>query len=191
MSVGTVVSIRTSSPSTSSEGSIVRGLNLGSGNHPPAPRIQLNPPSPLVTEWVNIDLDPTTNAVHHDLNVVPWPLPSDHFDQVHAYEILEHLGHQGDFRGFFDQMAEVYRVLKKDGLFFVTCPGLESRWVWGDPGHTRHITEDTLMFLDQDFYKQVGETSASDYRWYWKGNIKMVVHAHYGESLCYVGRAIK
>ncbi len=34
--------------------------------------------------------------VLHDLNLVPWPFADNQFSEVHGYEILEHLGRQGE-----------------------------------------------------------------------------------------------
>ena len=64
--------------------------------------------------------------VIHDLERVPWPFDDDSFDEVHAYEVLEHLGQQGDWRSFFDLFAEIWRVLKPDGFLAATCPSCAS-----------------------------------------------------------------
>src|SRR3546814_2447416 len=65
---------------------------------------------------VTMDHDPNCGAdIVHDLDVMPWPVESDVFDEVHAYEVLEHLGSQGDFRSFFAHFGEIYRALKVGG----------------------------------------------------------------------------
>lgn len=104
----------------------------------------------------------------HDLDVFPYPFEDNTFDEIHAYEVLEHCGQQGDFKFFFDQFTEFWRILKPGGLFLATVPAWDSPWAWGDPGHTRVITEGSILFLDQSQYeKQVGITAMSDYRtWY-------------------------
>lgn len=95
------------------------------------------------------------------------------FDEVHAYEVLEHLGKQGDIQSFFSTFANIYRILVPDGLLFATCPSRFSPWLWGDPGHTRAIQQESLIFLDQGQYKfQLGKTAMSDYRNDWKGDFK-------------------
>jgi SAM-dependent methyltransferase len=92
----------------------------------------------------------------------------DQFDEVHAYEVLEHLGAQGNYRLFFDQFREIWRILKPGGLFFATVPSRFSPWLWGDPSHRRAILPETLVFLDQmEYVRQLdGErkTSMSDFR---------------------------
>lgn len=92
----------------------------------------------------------------------------DSFDEIHAYEVFEHLGSQGDARAFFVQFSEIWRILKPNGLFFATVPSRFSPWLWGDPSHRRAILPETLMFLDQTQYiAQLDgqrKTSMSDFR---------------------------
>jgi hypothetical protein len=92
------------------------------------------------------------------------PCESDTFDEIHAYEVLEHFGTQGDFRGLFSTFREFWRILRDGGLLIGTCPSINSKWAWGDPGHTRVITHSTLCFLTRGHYDQLGDTSSSDYR---------------------------
>lgn len=94
-----------------------------------------------------------------------WILPDSTYDEVHAYEVLEHLGRQGDYRSFFATFAEIWRVLKPGGYLCATVPSRYSQWLWGDPGHTRAILPCSLVFLSQPNYDaQQGRTSMSDYR---------------------------
>jgi hypothetical protein len=74
------------------------------------------------------------------------------FTEVHAYELLEHLGRQGDTRSFFHTFSNIYRVLVPDGYLCATVPSRFSPWLWGDPGHTRVIYKESLSFLDQASY---------------------------------------
>src|SRR3546814_6014455 len=76
------------------------------------------------------------------------------FDEVHAYEVLEHLGSQGDFRSFFAHFGEIYRALKDGGILFATVPAWDSVWAWADPSHRRVIAPETLVFLDQTQYRE-------------------------------------
>ena len=147
----------------------------------------------LVTLDVNRDHRPD---VEHDLNVYPWPFKADTFDEVHAYEVLEHLGQQGDAASFFATFAEVYRILKPGGYLAATCPSYRSIWAWGDPSHTRVITSGTLVFLDQEQYqKQVGVTAMSDFRYLWRGDFRAtwvdVQSEAKGEGLAFVLQAVK
>jgi|SRR5215475_5157178 len=118
---------------------------------------------------VTLDHDPLCHPdVMHDLEQLPLPFDDESFDEIHAYEVLEHVGAQGDFRFFLDQFSDFYRILRPNGVVCGSCPAAGSVWVWGDPGHKRTIQPESLVFLSQEEYtKQVGVTAMSDYRhWY-------------------------
>ena len=116
-------------------------------------------------DLVTIDHDPNCGAdIVHDLNHTPWPVDADTFDEVHAYEVLEHFGQQGDWKAFFRHFGEIYRVLKNGGQLFATCPSWASQWAWGDPSHTRVITPGSVQFLNQrQYHEQVGRTEMTDF----------------------------
>lgn len=145
--------------------------------------------SKLVTLDFNGDHRPD---IVHDLEVYPWPVETGVFHEVHAYELVEHLGRQGDYRAFFAFFAEVYRILEPGGFFAATCPSYRSMWAWGDPSHTRVITSGSLVFLDQDQYvEQVGKTPMSDFRWLWKHDFRAVWVKEDDERLAFVIQAVK
>jgi SAM-dependent methyltransferase len=126
---------------------------------------------------ITLDLDPDSGCdVVHDLCVVPYPFADNQFDEIHAYEVLEHCGQQGDWRMFFAQFNEFWRIIKPNGYMMGTVPMWDSPWAWGDPGHTRILSAETFSYLDRDHYKQVGRTSASDYRSVWHGNFQCSLH---------------
>ncbi len=113
--------------------------------------------------------------VIHDLRVHPLPFSDNEFDEIHAYEVLEHLAPQGDFKFFFKEFTEYARILKPGGRFFASCPAAGSVWVWGDPSHTRFIGSETLVFLSQAEYdKQVGITTMSDFRNIYKADFNCI-----------------
>lgn len=130
-------------------------------------------------EWTNLvtlDHDPGCGAdIVHDMEITPWPVETDSCDEVHAYEVLEHLGRQGDYRSFFATFGEIYRILKPGGMLMATCPLWNDKWAWGDPSHTRIVSNESLVFLDQQEYaRQVGKTAMTDFRWLWKGDLERV-----------------
>ncbi len=146
-------------------------------------------------QLTTLDVNPDHGCdVAHDLNELPLPFPDDTFEEVHAYEILEHLGRQGDYRAFFALFAELWRILTPGGFFAATCPSYRSMWAWGDPSHVRVITSGSLVFLDQDEYaRQVGKTAMSDFRFCYRADLERVPGAvlEDEENLVFVLRAVK
>jgi hypothetical protein len=99
------------------------------------------------------------------------------FDEVHAYEVLEHLGSQGNVTEFFWHFFQIWLILKPGGFLCGTSPSRFSEWLWGDPGHTRVILPTSLKFLSQPFYAQCDgphPTMASDYRSVWRGDFDIL-----------------
>lgn len=117
----------------------------------------------------------TTSKLNRDVIRTGRVIQKDFFDEVHAYEVLEHLGRQGYQEDLFSTFANLYRILVPDGLVLATCPSRYGGWLWGDPGHRRVITPETLVFLDQEQYAtQAGKTAMSDYRYIWKSDFKII-----------------
>jgi SAM-dependent methyltransferase len=126
----------------------------------------------------------------HDLNN-PLPFDDDSATEIHAYEVLEHCGTQGDYRFFFRQWSDFWRVLKPGGLFFATVPLPTSPWAWGDPSHTRIIQVESLTFLNQPAYAQVGVTPMSDYRSIYRADFDILYTDKTEHSLCFALKAVK
>lgn len=126
------------------------------------------------TNLTTLDINPDHKPdVVHDLNSLPYPFEDNSFDEIHAYEVMEHVGNQGDYRFFFAQWEELYRILKPDGQFYGTSPLWHSPWAWGDPGHTRVIQAESLIFLSQEqYHKQIGVTPMTDYRFCYKADFE-------------------
>jgi predicted SAM-dependent methyltransferase len=141
-----------------------RELLIGCGNR--RDKLLYRPGNNAWADLTTLDLDPNSGAdVEWDLERMPLPFENDSFDEIHAYHVLEHTGRMGDWRFFFAQWSEFWRLLKPDGLFCGVVPAVSSAWVFADPGHTRVIVPETFTFLDQDEYtRQVGETALADYR---------------------------
>jgi hypothetical protein len=141
-----------------------------------------------VYDWTCI---PFTEKAH-DCLLNDDRIDTNFFHEIHAYEVLEHLGRQGDITSFFDTFHNIYRILVPDGLVFATCPSRYSGWLWGDPGHTRVIIPETLSFLDQTNYEECGRTTRSDYRALWEGDFKCLYSSDAGrQTHAFVLQAIK
>lgn len=123
-----------------------------------------------------LDISPSAKPdVVWDLNVLPLPFEDNSFDEIGAFEVLEHVGKQGDYKAFFALFEELHRILKPNGYLVGSCPAWDQVWAWSDPGHTRIISPAMLQFLSQDFYKeQVGKTACTDYRECYKADFELL-----------------
>jgi len=139
-----------------------------------------------------LDMDPACGPdIVHDLDNLPLPFADESFDEIHAYEVLEHVGRQGDWRFFFAQFSDFWRLLKPGGNFFGSVPLPTSVWAWGDPGHTRVLPEACLTFLNQPAYRQVGKSAMTDYRGFYKADFDFTFKTEESGSLIFALRAIK
>lgn len=157
------------------------------------------------THLVTLDHNPDHNPdVLHDLEVLPYPFEDNTFDEIHAYEVLEHLGSLGDWRAFFSQFTELWRILKPGGFLAATCPSYRSLWAFGDPSHRRVINSGTLSFLDQvEYQRQIDERvdkgedplAMSDFRHWFKADFEVAwldLHAETtGGTFSFVLQAVK
>jgi hypothetical protein len=127
------------------------------------------------TEWWTLDMNKSSHPrIHFNLerieSWIPWwnriPVKSETFHEIHAYEVMEHYGRQGNYKGFFRGMRELWRIMKPGGFLLGSSPIHSSMWAFGDPGHTRLIGEGTFFYLSPNMYKLLGKGPASDYRSY-------------------------
>ena len=147
-------------------------------------------------EWTDlVTLDMTAEVkpdVVHDLENLPLPFADDTFDGVYAFEVLEHTGRQGDWRFFFAQFSDFWRILKPGGLFVACVPKETSVWLFGDPGHTRVFSVRMLTYLDRSEYRQLGKTTMTDYRPYYSGDFEpLALDPKHPDLVGFVLRAVK
>ncbi len=120
-------------------------------------------------ELTTLDINPICGAdVIHDMAERPLPFPDESFDEIACYDVLEHWGSFGDWRGWFDEMAEYHRLLKPGGEFAAVVPIGEH--TFADPGHVRVFHQNHFGFLTREFYEnnRRQHTAATDYTWYIK-----------------------
>jgi SAM-dependent methyltransferase len=149
-----------------------------------------------VPDWddlVTVDINPDHKPdIIHDISKLPLPFADNTFDEIHAYEVLEHVGQQGDWRFFLDQWSDFWRILKPGGVVLGHSPHYASAWAWGDPGHTRIISLESFTYLCQPEYdKQIGKTPMTDYRFYYKADFNAEIGRIEGEHILFGLRAIK
>ena len=177
-----------------------RELLIGSGH---ARDKRLKVPSRPLDDWAclttldhNRDVNPDVLC---ELEDIPWgtyarALEESFYDEIHAYEVLEHLGRQGDAGSFFQTFSEIYRLLKPNGYLCATVPSRHSPWAWGDPSHTRLITLESLTFLDQSEYIRQcdGKLSPmSDFRNIYKADFALCCQEDDKETFAFVLQAVK
>ena len=152
-----------------------RELVLGAGNQR-LPKLKTVDSMGQYESPLFLDIDENCNPdILWDLNDLPLPFDDNEFDEIHAYEVLEHIGRQGDWKGFFAEWQEYHRILKPNGKLMASVPSINSPWLWGDPGHTRAISVETLTFLDQSAYEeQVGKGAMTDYRHWYQGDFRLL-----------------
>jgi hypothetical protein len=135
------------------------------------------------------DLTTLDSNANHEPDII-WDLrvplsqrfKADWFDEIHAYDVLEHVNYQGDYKAFFAEFEGYWTVLKPGGMLFGVTPAWNSFWAWSDPSHRRVISEGSLVFLSQKHYDEVGKTPTSDYRNIYKGDLRLV-HYQYKDRI--------
>ncbi len=155
-------------------------------------KVHGGPINPAWEGLVTLDMDASVNPdVVWDLETIPYPFEDNQFSEVHAYEVLEHLGRQGDWRFFFKQFGELYRIIKPGGYLVGTVPQWDSPWAWGDPGHKRVLTRGSFIFLDREEYEQIGNTAMTDYRPWLECDFRLVGHSNKSEMFGFILQARK
>jgi hypothetical protein len=147
-------------------------------------------------EWrslVTLDINPDHKPdVVWDLTKRPLPFDDNTFEEIHAYDVLEHLGQQGDWRSFFEEWSEWWRILKPEGVLMGISPAADSVWAWGDPGHTRIVSPECFTYLNQEEYKrQVGVTPMTDYRFCYRADFRPLYKRKLDHAFLYSMQAVK
>ena len=96
----------------------------------------------ILPGYVNVDIVALPGVdVVHDLNTFPYPFPNNHFEEVYADNVLEHL--QDTIR----IMQELHRIMKPSGIIFIKVPHFTSHDAWAHPQHTRPFAVDSFDFF--------------------------------------------
>lgn len=135
----------------------------GRTTHPQLPGVQIQPgwrilevgsgPNKLFASSTTLDVNPAGQPdVVHDLNVLPYPLPSDSFDLIVCLHVLEHV------EKLVEATGELHRLLRPGGLLFVEVPYFSSVHFFTDPTHQHAFT--TRSF---DYYVEGMPVAAFSY----------------------------
>lgn len=94
---------------------------------------------------VNVDVTARTNPdLVHDLNVRPWPFPSDRFDLILAQDVVEHLD------DVVAVMEEMHRVCRAGGVVEIVVPHFSSSNAFTDPSHRRFFSRFSFDYFAED-----------------------------------------
>lgn len=179
-----------------------RSLLIGCGNSR-VKQVQMNGNPEWTGKLTTMDMNPNCGAdLIFDMDSIPssrhptecmsavrLPFDDDTFDEIGCYNAMEHWGRQGDWRGWFVEMAEYHRVLKPGGTMGISVP--IGKDALADPGHTRFFEGNYFGFLSQEFYtrNEVVGSCFTDYRWFWKKNFDVLyMKEHGGHHLAVVLR---
>ncbi len=94
---------------------------------------------------VNVDLVAATKPdVVHNLDVAPWPLPNDHFKEVWAYDVIEHL------TDVVCAMEEIHRVCENGAVVKITVPHFSCANAFTDPTHKHYFSVASFNYFTGD-----------------------------------------
>ena len=116
-------------------------LNLGCGLKP-------------IKGAVNLDCTQSTNPdLLHNLNEFPWPLCTDSFREIHAYDVIEHLD------DVVKVMQELHRVSSPGAIIHITVPHYSCNNAFTDPTHRHYFSVASMSYFTGEsafaFYSSV------------------------------------
>lgn len=84
---------------------------------------------------IRLDISNETGAdVVWNLNITPYPFEDGEFDKIECYDVIEHVDNIPSV------MQECFRVLKNDGVMYITTPHYSSPNSYIDPTHKFHLS---------------------------------------------------
>jgi SAM-dependent methyltransferase len=96
--------------------------------------------------YLNLDILPLSGVdVVADIELGTLPFRANAFDQVAAFNFLEHLADLPHV------MKETHRILKPQGIAHIRVPHFTHRGAYGDPTHKRFFSYDTFFYFVTGF----------------------------------------
>ena len=94
---------------------------------------------------VNVDIKATTNPdIVHNLDLRPWPLPNNHFTEVRAYDVIEHLD------DVVAAMEEIHRVCRDGAVVKITVPHYSCCNAFTDITHRHYFSVRSFDYFTGD-----------------------------------------
>lgn len=98
--------------------------------------------SAKVAGAVGLDISPDTQAdIVHDLDVFPYPIEDDRFDEILAQDVIEHV--KDPIRVF----EEFHRIGKNGAHVQLRTPHFSSVLAYGDPTHRHYFSTIAIRSL--------------------------------------------
>ena|SRR3989344_397730 len=96
-------------------------------------RINLGAGNTILKDWFNHDIIKHRSEIDFafDLNLPEWPLKSDSYDIVRAWDVIEHLENPLHF------VNNCWKLLKPNGMLDVKACGWQNRNFWVDITHRK------------------------------------------------------
>jgi predicted SAM-dependent methyltransferase len=97
--------------------------------------------------WIGMDKRKCKGVdIVHDIQVFPWPVPSNSCFQVLMSHVYEHI--EPKYR--LELMDELWRIIKKNGQLLLSAPYWRSMGANQDPTHYMCPNEVTFTYFDPD-----------------------------------------
>lgn len=94
---------------------------------------------------VNVDVVASTQPdIVHDLDILPWPLPFDHFREVWAFDVVEHLS------DIVKSMEQIHRVSINGAIVKITVPHYSCVNSFTDPTHKHYFSSSSFNYFTGD-----------------------------------------
>ncbi len=141
-------------------------LDLGCGDNPQNPFMCYK----VLGIDIRNDFD-DDRIIVTDLFRTALPFPDESISVITAHDFIEHVPRYNQGNGgethfpFVLLMSEIYRVLKKGGVFFSRTPAYPATQVFQDPTHLNIITEETFpaYFCDHFWNGEINPPLAKMY----------------------------